>query len=83
MGQDPRPVAVLEDSRYREHRAPAGHPECPERLTVILNALREASLLDQLVPIPFRQAKAEEIALVHEPAYVDLVRLMCDDGFTR
>lgn len=31
-------------------------------------------------PIPFRQAKAEEIALIHEPAYVELIRTVCAEG---
>jgi len=69
------------DRRFLQHITGESHIERPERLTTILEGLDEARLLDSLEPVPFRQATAEQLALVHEPAYVDLVRLMCDEGF--
>lgn len=76
------PIGLIYDRRFLDHDTGDVHPECPARLNVIMESLREEGLLDQLVPLPFRQAKAEEIALVHEPAYVDLIRMVCDEGFT-
>jgi acetoin utilization deacetylase AcuC-like enzyme len=76
-------LGLIYDRRFLDHDPGDVHPERPQRLTVILHALRQAGLLERLVPIPFRQAKAEEIATVHDPAYVDLVRMACDEGFTR
>ena len=52
------------------------------RLQVIVEALRRRRCLDQLVPLRFSAATAEQLALVHDPAYVELVRLMCAGGFT-
>jgi acetoin utilization deacetylase AcuC-like enzyme len=75
-------VGLIYDRRFLDHDTGDVHPERPARLTVILEALREKGLLDRMVPIPFRQATAEEISLVHEPAYVDLIRMVCDEGFT-
>ncbi len=75
-------AGLIYDRRFLDHDTGDVHPERAARLTVIMDALREGGLLDRLVPIPFRQAKAEEIALVHEPAYVDLIRMVCDEGFT-
>ena len=75
-------LGLIYDRRFLDHDTGDVHPERPARLTVIMEALREQGLLDRTLPIPFRQAMAEEIALVHEPAYVDLIRMVCDEGFT-
>ena len=75
-------LGFVYDRRFLDHDTGDVHPEHPARLRVILDALQKEGLLEQMVPIPFRQAKAEEIAMVHEPAYVDLVRMACDEGFT-
>ena len=44
--------------------------------------IAQASLVEQLVSLRFSAATAEQLALVHDPAYVELVRLMCESGFT-
>lgn len=75
-------VGWLYDQRFLQHDTGPSHVECPERLMAIVEALEEAGLLSQLVPLPFRMATAEQLATVHEPAYVDLVRMMCDEGFS-
>jgi acetoin utilization deacetylase AcuC-like enzyme len=58
-----RATAIVEDSRYREHRAPAGHPERPERLAAVRTAIasREQAF-EVLAPRP---ASPEEILRVH------------------
>ena len=78
----PPTLGLIYDRRFLDHDTGDVHPERPARLNVIMEALREEGLLDRMEPLPFRQAKAEEIALVHEPAYVDLIRMVCDEGFT-
>jgi acetoin utilization deacetylase AcuC-like enzyme len=70
------------DPRFLQHDTGRSHIESPRRLEVIVRALQSEGLLDQMLELPFRQATPEQLALVHEPAYVDLVRLMCDEGFT-
>lgn len=73
---------LIYDRRFLDHDPGRAHPECPQRLAAVLDGLRSAGLAGRLRPISFRQAAADQLALVHEPAYVDLVRLMCDEGFT-
>jgi len=54
------------------------HPEKKERLTAILDLLKEEklfSLLEQLTPLP---AELEEIALVHTAEYIRHVRQLCE-----
>jgi acetoin utilization deacetylase AcuC-like enzyme len=75
-------VGFVYDRFFLQHVTGELHRERPERLTVINEGLERAGLLDRLEPLAFRQASADQLALVHDPAYVDLVRMMCDEGFT-
>jgi len=55
--------ALIEDPRYREHAGPRGHPERPERLAAVAEAV--APLRDSLATLPARAAEDEEILRVH------------------
>jgi acetoin utilization deacetylase AcuC-like enzyme len=64
-----RDVAVVEDPRYREHVGPAGHPERPERLTPVAEAIAaRAGRLEALAPRP---ATPDEILRVHERSHLE------------
>ncbi len=65
----------------RRHRTGPDHPERPERLDAILDALERSGLLARLEPLAFGPATFEDLTLVHEPAYVDLLRMACEHGF--
>jgi acetoin utilization deacetylase AcuC-like enzyme len=56
--------------------------ERAERLKAIVAALKAAGLLEKMKPIEFAPAGVAEIAAVHERAYVDLVRVACEEGMT-
>jgi acetoin utilization deacetylase AcuC-like enzyme len=60
------------DSRFAEHRIPAGHPERPERLTAIAEALD--SFAGQLAQRSPRPATHDELLAVHDRAHVELVQ---------
>ena len=75
-------VGWVYNRRFLDHDPGASHVERPERLEVIVRSLQQAGLLDQMDALPFSAATAEQLTLVHDPAYVDLLRMMCDDGFT-
>jgi acetoin utilization deacetylase AcuC-like enzyme len=61
-------TALLIDDFFMHHRTEDGHPERPERLTVIRKALDP---LENLVVMNSRKARFEEIALCHDPRYVE------------
>ncbi|HVN38057.1 MAG TPA: histone deacetylase [Myxococcota bacterium] len=61
-----RGVAVVEDPRYRQHRGPGGHPERPERLDAVGDAV--AARRDALEFVPARPARDDEILRVHDAA---------------
>ena len=67
-------TGLLLDDVYLSHLAGVSHPERPERLTAIRDALEQSGLLKSLVRIVPRRVTDEELRLVHSRAYVDLVR---------
>ena len=62
---------MIEDPRYREHRGPPGHPERPERLAAVAEALDVVR--PALLALPARAADDEEILRVHERTLVSSV----------
>jgi acetoin utilization deacetylase AcuC-like enzyme len=75
-------LGFVYDRRFLLHVTGDWHIECPERLEVIVAALEQAGLLAEMEVLPFTWASPAQLALVHEPAYVALVRIACDEGFT-
>ncbi|NNL65423.1 MAG: histone deacetylase, partial [Myxococcales bacterium] len=62
----------MEDSRYQHHRAPGGHPECPERLLAVGRAL--SARKGELEPLAARPASDEELLRVHPAAHLATIR---------
>jgi acetoin utilization deacetylase AcuC-like enzyme len=56
-------IHVVEDIRFQDHRSPPGHPERPERLGAVSNAI--AQYEDRISRIPPRAADPAEILRVH------------------
>ncbi len=70
-----KPTGLLYDDVYLRHLSGnTGHPERPERLIFIRDALEKAGLTQTLYPIHPRRVTEEELELVHKPSYVALVR---------
>lgn len=82
MAEGHTTVGWVYDRRFLDHDAGPSHVEGPERLEVVVRALQQAGLLAAMAPISFQAATPEQLALVHDPAYVELVRMLCDEGFT-
>ena len=66
-------LALVDDPLFCEHRAPAGHPERPERLHAARAAIARADIDLQRVDLATREATNDELARVHDEAY--LIRL--------
>ena len=70
-----RPTGLLYDDIYLRHLSGnTGHPERPERLIAIREALDKAGLLRSLYSIHPRRITQQELELVHKPSYIALVR---------
>lgn len=75
------PIGLIDDAVFKQHHPGFDHPESSARLDAIREGLRDADLLERTIRLGIRPATAEQLALVHEPAYVALVRLACEEGF--
>jgi acetoin utilization deacetylase AcuC-like enzyme len=64
-------VAIIRDNRYREHDPGEGHPESPDRLRVIDDLIERD--YGSLPLIPPRLATQSELALIHDPRYIQTV----------
>jgi acetoin utilization deacetylase AcuC-like enzyme len=68
-------TGLVFDDVYLGHLAgDTGHPERPERLLAIRDALEKAGQLKRLQAISPRRITDQELTLVHKPSYVALVR---------
>ncbi|HXG62536.1 MAG TPA: histone deacetylase [Planctomycetota bacterium] len=70
---------LVTDPLYLEHRAP-GHVERPERIQAILEHFRGRGLLARLNALAARDAREEELTLVHDRAYVEFIRRASERG---
>ncbi len=64
------------------HDTGPDHPENTHRLLHILSAIDGAGLLKKFISIPFSKATLADASLVHSEAYVELLRIVCGEGFT-
>lgn len=71
MTEDPTSIALVEDIRFQDHRAPAGHPERSERLVAVSRALEP--YLEHLTRVEPRPAGDEEILRVHSPEHLEAI----------
>lgn len=76
-------TALLTHPACLAHETPPGHPECVERLEVVLEALKEPAF-SELEWIEARAASVDELQLVHPPAFVETITdLSPATGFAR
>lgn len=67
-------VGFIYDDIFLRHEPPDGHPERTRRLTQILAVLQASELWDKLIHIKPRKADFEDIALVHDRAYIERIK---------
>lgn len=76
------PIVVVEDPLFLAHRAPAGHPERPERLVSAEKAFSEARVTSPVRRLPPRDATDDEIVRVHTGRYLaELDRVSGTSGY--
>ena len=75
-------VAVLYSDKFLEHQPGPGHPECPERLRVMMRELEKSGLLASgaCEVVQPRPASPKELHMIHDPSYVEWVRRFCERG---
>ena len=75
------PVAFVSNSDCGRHDTGWGHPEHVGRLRAIPRALRDnPELFHALVHVEGRHASEDDLALAHDPRYIDRVRAVVSAG---
>ena len=69
-------TALITHKDCLDHVSPSGHPECVERLKVILSALGDSEF-EKLDRVNAVQATMEQISLVHDQDHIDHVPFEC------
>jgi len=64
-------TALIWHPVFDRHAVPNGHPECPQRISSILDALHAQGIYDHLMHVEARAASRDELERVHTPAYID------------
>ncbi len=75
-------VGWIFDDIFLEHDTGPLHPEHAGRLRTIVAALGGAGLLRRMTPITFGPADVEIIGRIHDPGYIDRMRMACANGET-
>jgi len=63
-----------------EHEAGPGHPERPARVVAAVDGICSAGLGDAVRWVEPRPATVDELALVHDPRYVQALQRFCERG---
>lgn len=75
-------TAVVFTPKYLSHKTGFGHPESPARLRLIMRELEKSGLLEtgKCSLVEPEAAGIEEVKLVHESGYIQLVKRVCASG---
>ena len=67
-------TAILADPVYKEHQTGKSHPERPERMDAVLQALEHDGAMKDALRIPVRAATEDELALCHTRPYIEIAK---------
>ena len=74
--------ALLHHRIFDRHEVADGHPECPQRLSSITDALHARHLYDHLLHVDARAATREELERVHAAWYLEMLEARApSEGF--
>ena len=68
------------DPRFADHDMGPTHPECPARLSAVLDGLATSGVSEDVVVREPRFASLDEMSRVHDRAYLESIRRLCDSG---
>jgi acetoin utilization deacetylase AcuC-like enzyme len=71
-------VAAVYSEEFLRHNPGPYHPEKPQRLEVIVEALRKSGVWQNLTLLQPRIADEEEVLLVHKRSYLELLKQLCE-----
>lgn len=66
-------TALIHHPIFHRHEVADGHPECPQRLSSITDALHAQHIFDHLLHVEARAATRGELERVHAGSYLDML----------
>ena len=75
-----QPVGFIYSDAYLKHDTGSGHVERPERLTSIMDHLKQKNLYSKLIQISPTPAPLESVLWIHTSDYVEKVQKICQTG---
>ena len=76
----PTDTAFLYTSEYLTHDTGYGHPERPQRLGAVIEAVEASGLNSALKYVAPRRATVDELSLVHHLDHIEMIREISADG---
>ncbi len=73
-------TGLAQDARFQQHLTGPGHPERPERLEAISEALAQQGLFESCVAIDPKPVDLQTLELVHHRDYIQRVQQACRSG---
>jgi acetoin utilization deacetylase AcuC-like enzyme len=78
-------LSVIYSDEFLDHKTGRYHPEKPERLTVIVNALKSAAFAEKITwltptPASARPSLIPTLLKAHDPAYINKVKEIATSG---
>jgi acetoin utilization deacetylase AcuC-like enzyme len=76
-------INIIYSDKFLQHKTGYMHPEQPERLTAIVEALKASTIADQIqwVEPSASRAAVKEIERVHDTSYIEQVRAYSERGW--
>jgi len=66
-------TGIVKDCRYLRHETSPYHPESPRRLEALYKMLEGPDMKGKFTEIEPRHATHEEIGMIHQPSYIEMV----------
>ncbi len=73
-------LAIVIDDLFAEHIPPGAHPERPERVLAVRDALKRDGTLTSATKIATRMAREEELGQIHSPSHILQVEKQTSSG---
>ena len=73
-------IGIAYHELFIKHDAGPDHPECPERVEAVMEAIKSAPWSDIVEIVEAPEASQDDVARVHDPKYVDAMRRLCNMG---
>ncbi len=73
-------ITIFYSDIFLDHNTGLNHPECAERLTSCVTALKKSDISDFINWKLPRSATLQDLEMIHTKSYIDSIKSKCEDG---